>query len=101
MNSIDKITTEITNLTDIIKNTFPWMYENLSETPIFFSYEETKHIISDYSGYRDSLRSQFTEMVKIYELRKHENNVIQIKSIATTLIIKKQPLLGSNYASLI
>lgn len=93
MKTMNEITNEINNYTSIIKNTFPEFYEKLAETPLFLSYEEQDNTITDYKRYLSFLKSQLTELVKIYELRKHENDIKQTKSTVTFKIKKKPPLL--------
>lgn len=93
MKTINEITNEINNYTSIIKNTFHELYDKLTETPLFLSYEKKDNSIADYKSYLSFLKSQLTELVKIYELQKHENDIKQTKSTVTFRIKKKPPLL--------
>lgn len=75
MTDLKDITNEIIDFTGIIRQTFPELYESLDETPLFLSYKSKQDIINDYKRYLGFLRSQFIELVKVYESRKHENDV--------------------------
>lgn len=89
MTAIQEITNEINDFTDIIKSTFPELYESLNETPLFLSYDKSKDRIIDYTRYLGFLKSQFCELVKIYDMQKRANDVTQIKNRVTHLRMKK------------
>lgn len=70
-----KLIQEIFDLTTIIQKTCPELYKNLSETPLFISYEEKEIKTEDYRKYLDFLKNQLKEFSKTYRKTKVVNSI--------------------------
>lgn len=76
-----KLMQEIFDITTIIQKTCPELYKNLSETPLFISYEEKEIKNADYRKYLDFLKKQLKEFSK--DIPKTEG----VNSITTSKIV--------------
>lgn len=65
-----KLMQEIFDITTIIQKTCPELYKNLTETPLFISYEEKEIKNADYRKYLDFLKNQLDEFSKTYQKAK-------------------------------
>lgn len=65
-----KLMQEIFDITTIIQKTCPELYKNLTETPLFISYEEKEIKNADYIKYLDFLKNQLDEFSKTYQKAK-------------------------------
>lgn len=65
MNDMKKNTMQdIFDITTVIQKTCPELYKNLTETPLFISYEEKEIKNSDYKTYLNFLENQLEEFSK-------------------------------------
>lgn len=58
MLQLEKITIEILEITNRIRDKFPALYKILNETPLFFSPTKADIELADYQGYLESLQMQ-------------------------------------------
>lgn len=75
-----KLIRKIFDITAVIQNSCPQLYMNLTETPLFISYEESEIKNIDYKRYLDFLIIQLEEFSKD-TLSKDVNNIINYKTL--------------------